>query len=143
MDPNWPLTDDQEFSDGLFSTVKKIIVTTRAKVILAPWPYGAIQHIDHRLVHAAAIRVVDDMGLELLYLDDQPYSRRPLETMIDERGHRYNPFVVNLNKSQMRNKYRGMNLYESQMIPSYMEAVRKPPPGACDENYSETLWRPS
>jgi LmbE family N-acetylglucosaminyl deacetylase len=143
MSSDWPLTYEQKTLDRLSLMLKRVISMTKAEAILAPWPYGSRQHIDHRLVQEAAGRVAGETGVELLYVDDQPYSRRPLKTMVDGRGRRYSPVVVNLDASEMERKYRAMKLYGSQMTQGYMEAVRKPPPGSPDSENSETLWQPS
>jgi LmbE family N-acetylglucosaminyl deacetylase len=142
MDASWPLTGEQDVLTSLSSALQRAVSRMQVQVILAPWPYGPRQHVDHRLVSLAASRVADETGTRLLYLDDQPYARRPLETMQDYRGHSYVPLLVKLDHSDMERKYGAMNLYRSQMIPSYFQAVRRAPPGSIGEPNSETLWQP-
>jgi LmbE family N-acetylglucosaminyl deacetylase len=142
-DPNWPLANDQEMMDKLYPVLKRVISRLNVRVIVAPWPYGTKQHVDHRLVNETATRISEDTGTKLFYVDDQPYSRRPLNPMVDRRGFTYDPTIVNLDPSERRRKFRAMSIYRSQMTPGYFRAVSRPPPGSPDQSFSETLWQPS
>jgi LmbE family N-acetylglucosaminyl deacetylase len=143
MDPRWPTTNEQELMGKLLTALKNVISRMNAQVIVAPWPYGGRQHIDHRLVNEAAARVAEVTGVRLFYLDDQPYSRLPLGKMVDRRGLPYAPIVAKLDPSEMKRKYSAMSLYWSQMVPEFFRAVCRPPPGSPDQPFSETLWQPT
>lgn len=140
MDPNWPLASEEELLGRITSALQEAVSRLRVNAIAAPWPYGPRQHLDHRLVNVAATRVAEEKGIRLFYLDDQPYSRRPLEIMQDARGHCYTPGLVRLDQSEMRGKLEAMATYRSQMTPDYFRAVSMAPPGSPSESNSETLW---
>jgi LmbE family N-acetylglucosaminyl deacetylase len=142
-DPEWPISREENILGVLCSAIKGVISRMRAGTVVAPWPYGVRQHIDHRLVSETATRVAEETGVRLLYVDDQPYSRRPPGTMTDRRGRSYASAVVKLDPSEMTMKYKAMNIYRSQMVPGYLKAVRGPPPGHPELGNSETLWQPS
>jgi len=142
-DPSRPLETESEMLTELYRVLRRLKSKIGAQVIVAPWPYGPKQHIDHRLLHEVAIRIAEDTGVSLLYLDDLPYSRRPLVATPDRRGIPYFPVNVRLDLADMRKKFKAMRIYESQMIPRYFEAVREPPLGNSPQLYSETLWKPS
>jgi len=141
-DPSLPLETESETLSELYRVLRRFQSKVGAKVIVAPWPYGPKQHIDHRLLHEAAVRVAEDTGVTLFYLDDLPYSRRPLVTTPDSRGVPYSPVCFRLDLADMRKKFGAMGIYGSQMVPWYFEAVCMPPPGDSPRPYSETLWRP-
>jgi LmbE family N-acetylglucosaminyl deacetylase len=143
LDPNWPLANEDDVLGKLIPVLKNVISRMKVQIIAAPWPYGERQHIDHRLVNESAVRIAEDMGIGLFYLDDQPYSRRPIEKMVDVRGRQYTPVVTKLDPSEMSRKYSAMNLYSSQMVSEFFKAVRRPPPGSTHQYFSETLWQPS
>jgi LmbE family N-acetylglucosaminyl deacetylase len=143
MDPNWPLHHAGPVSAKLRSLLERTIKETGAANVLSPWPYGNKQHVDHRLVCDAASRVARDLDVNLYYVDDQPYSRRPLDVAWDDLGSSYRPVLVKLSMSDMKGKYEAMNIYGSQMIDQYFDAVRRGPPGSSTNTYSETLWTTS
>jgi len=142
-DPRRPLETESATLSELYQVLRRFRSKVGAQVIVVPWPYGPKQHIDHRLLHEAAIRVAEDTGVTLFYLDDLPYSRRPLVTTPDRRGIPYSPINVRLDLAGMRKKFDAMRIYGSQMVPRYFEAVCRPPPGDSPGVYSETLWKPS
>ena len=143
IDPSWRLETERETLDMVRGVMGSVIRKAGATVVVAPWPYGTRQHIDHRLVNEAAVQVAEETGAELLYVDDQPYSRRPLGSMQDRRGCAYTPTLAKLNSTEMRSKEEAMRIYESQMTPEYFQGVCKPPPGSHEQAPSETLWNPS
>jgi LmbE family N-acetylglucosaminyl deacetylase len=142
-DPSWPLENDDDTANRVYAAIRDVISRMKIDAIVSPWPYGPRQHVDHRLVSETAARVSADTGVRSLYVDDLPYSRRPLETMTDGRGRAYAPDVVKLDRAEMERKYSAMSLYRSQMIPEYFEGVCRPPPGSPGLAPSETLWRPT
>jgi len=142
-DPGRPLGMESETLSELYRVLRRLRSRLGAQVIVAPWPYGPKQHIDHRLLHEAAVRVAEDTDVTLFYLDDLPYSRRPLVTTPDRRGIPYSPVCVRLDLTDMRRKFDAMRIYGSQMISGYFKAVCKSPPGDSSRLYSETLWKPS
>ncbi|MDA4124049.1 MAG: hypothetical protein OK438_01170 [Thaumarchaeota archaeon] len=143
MDPDWPLGPDERLSTKLRSLLERTIKETGVANVLLPWPYGSRQHVDHRLVCHAATRAARDLNANLYYVDDQPYSRRPLDVAHDDLGRVYRPVLVKLSMSDMKSKYEAMNIYGSQMVDQYFAAVRGSPPGSSTDSYSETLWTTS
>jgi len=143
MDPAWPLADEAELLSGVQRSVEDLTSRLAVQAIAVPWPYGPRQHVDHRIANEVATQTAERVGVKLYYLDDQPYSRRPLVPTTNARGHHYTPQLVSLNRHEMRSKIKAMELYWSQMIPEYLGAVAEPPPGAPEQGYSETLWLPS
>ena len=143
IDTSWPLEKDLETLNRLVLALNGTVSRLNVQVMVAPWPFGARQHLDHRLVNAAAASVAEGTGVKLLYLDDQPYSRRPLVAMKDSRGQMYAPRLLGLSPSEMKRKSDAMKIYRSQMVPEYFQAVRRTPPGSAGNSYSETLWEPS
>jgi LmbE family N-acetylglucosaminyl deacetylase len=142
-DPEWPISKEEDTLKVLCLTLSNIVSRTNVSTIVAPWPYGSRQHIDHRLVSEAAVRVAEDTGVSLFYVDDQPYSRRPPGAMADRRGRPYASTVIKLGESEMAMKYKAMRVYRSQMVRGFMDAVHRPPPGHPELENSETLWQPS
>jgi LmbE family N-acetylglucosaminyl deacetylase len=142
-DPNWPLDNEHDLQGRLLSAIATTVARTKAQVILAPWPYGPRQHLDHRLVNRAAARVADDTGVRLVYVDDIPYSRRPLEPTKDTRGCKYSPELLKLDPTEVKRKLHAMRIYKSQMIPGYFQAVYDAPPGSPEARNSETVWQQS
>jgi LmbE family N-acetylglucosaminyl deacetylase len=143
MDPNLPLHPDEALSAKLRSLLQRVIKETGVANVLSPWPYGNKQHVDHRLVCDAASRAARELDVNLYYVDDQPYSRRPLDVARDDLGRVCRPVLVKLSMSDMKRKYGAMNIYGSQMIDQYFDAVRRAPPGSSTDAYSETLWTTS
>jgi LmbE family N-acetylglucosaminyl deacetylase len=143
MDPNWPLHPDGPLSTKLRGLLERTIRETGVSNVLSPWPYGNKQHVDHRLVCHAASRAAHDLNVNLYYVDDQPYSRRPLDVARDDLGRVCHPVLVKLSIPDMKSKYEAMNIYGSQMIDQYFAAVRRGAPGSSTDGYSETLWTTS
>ena len=142
VDPRVPMDVDAVTLDRLIRGLRSVVLRLKVRTLVAPWPYGPKQHMDHRLLNAAAVRVSEVTGTELLYLDDQPYSRRPVGNAQDPRGKVYSPRVVSLGPSDVKKKLDAMSIYRSQMIPGYFQAVRMAPPGSVNESDTETLWQP-
>ncbi|MDA4127488.1 MAG: PIG-L family deacetylase [Thaumarchaeota archaeon] len=140
MDPDWPLLPDEPLSTTLTSLLERVIKETGVANVVSPWPYGGRQHLDHRLVFRAANQVAHELNKGLYYVDDQPYSRRPLDVARDDFGRVCSPVLVKLSILDMKGKYEAMNIYGSQMIDQYFAAVRSALPGSSTEGYSETLW---
>jgi len=136
-------TAETTLAMNLFLSLKDMVLKTNVEAIAAPWPYAFSQHVDHRLVQEGAKRVAEATRAKLFYVDDQPYSRRPVRAALDSREHQYSPVVVKLSSSEMNQKYRAMKIYWSQMTPKYMRSVSAPPPGSPDLTCSETLWEPA
>jgi len=143
MDPDWSLANEQGTMDRTHGIIYDLISRVKAQAIVAPWPNGSRQHVDHRMVSEIATRIAEETGVRLFHVDDQPYSRRPFETMTDRRGHEYIPLVVRLSVQEMKLKVKAMGLYWSQMVPEYWQAVLQRVPGSEEKYYSETLWQPS
>ena len=141
-DPGWPLANDQAAARMVYAALRNLVSRMSIDTMVSPWPYGPRQHVDHRLVSEASAKVSADTAVRLFYVDDLPYSRRPLETMTDGRGGAYAPDVLRLDRAEMKRKQSAMSLYRSQMTPEYFQGVFKPPPGFPDLAPSETLWRP-
>jgi len=143
MDPAWRLSNEARLLGKVQSSVENLILRTGVQAIAAPWPYGERQHVDHRIVSEVAAHIAESTGIRLYYLDDQPYSRRPLAAAADIMGRYYTPQLINLKEQEIKSKFRAMALYWSQMVPEYWSAVVRPPPGFPEQGRSETLWRPS
>ena len=139
LDAEQPL-EESALEDQLFSSLRDMVLRAEAEAVVSPWPYASRQHVDHRLVHEAAKKVAESTRTRLFYVDDQPYSRRPVKPMSDSRGLQYSPVVVKLDSSEMARKLRAMKIYWSQMTPVYLRSVCLPPPGSPDLVCSETLW---
>ena len=138
-DPESPL-DEPTLARRLFLSLSDVILRAGVEAIVAPWPYASSQHIDHRIVYEAGTRVAETTGVKLFYVDDQPYSRRPVKAASDSRDQLYSPVVVKLSTSEMYEKHRAMRIYWSQMTPEYLLSVCAAPPGSPDLVCSETLW---
>jgi LmbE family N-acetylglucosaminyl deacetylase len=143
MDPDWSLANERNIIDLILRVVDNLITRVGAQVIVAPWPYGSKQHVDHRIVSEIATQIEEHRRVRFLRVDDQPYSRRPFERMNDTRGWHYDPTVVRMSVKDMKVKIKSMGLYWSQMIPEYWRAVLQSDPGSQERNYSETLWQPA
>jgi LmbE family N-acetylglucosaminyl deacetylase len=142
-DPGWPINAEESLSTTLRGLLERTIKETGVASVLSPWPYGNRQHVDHRLVCHAAGRVASDLNMNLYYVDDQPYGRRPLDAALDDFGRVFRPTLVKLSAPDMKRKYETMNIYGSQMTDQYFTAVRSVPPGSSTEGCSETLWTTS
>jgi len=142
MDPGWLLTNEQDTLDAVYRAVDNLVLRLNIQVIAVNWPFGDKQHVDHRMVSECATRIAEDRGVKLLYLDDQPYSRRPLRVTKNAVGSTYAPMTVSLSTEEMKSKLRAMSLYWSQMVPEYVQAVLRPAPGSLGNAYTETLWEP-
>jgi LmbE family N-acetylglucosaminyl deacetylase len=143
MDPAWRLANEARLLGEVQQSVENLILRMGVQAIAAPWPYGGRQHVDHRIVNETAAHASEATGVKLYYLDDRPYSRRPLELAVDAMGRHYSPQLVSLNGQEMKSKFKAMGLYWSQMVPEYWSAVVEPPPGSPEKKCSETVWRPS
>ena len=113
----------------------------RARWLTCPYPSGPHQHTHHQAVRFAAEAVAKETGATLVYVDDLPYSRLPLEHDLRLDGTRYVPLQLDLTGEDLAWKTAAMWLYRSQMRPKYFEAVRQPRRG--DDGPSETIWVPS
>jgi LmbE family N-acetylglucosaminyl deacetylase len=143
MDSTWLLGNEQGIADRVCHALDPIVSRLDVQVVATPWPYGERQHVDHRIVSECATHIAERRSLRLLYLDDLPYSRRPLGVMSNTSGNLYVPITVRLSAEEMKAKLAAMGLYWSQMIPEYRQAVLNPAPESAERGYTETLWQPA
>lgn len=107
-------------------------------------PYGEDHHPDHDIVCQAVRAVVASLeAVTLIYADDLPYSRRPLNQSFEEDGVHYVPILKTMSAEDLARKMEAMALYRSQMRPAYFKQVARPAPGDPQHRPSETFWVPN
>jgi len=124
-----------------------VVRRLRCKFVVCPFPNASAEsvHSHHTAVYeAAAAAVAQVEGTELLLVDDQPYSRMPIDARIKVNAVEYVPCVIRLSETDLRRKVEMMRkIYVSQMRPSYIESVAKPAPNDVSMCHSESLWIPA
>jgi LmbE family N-acetylglucosaminyl deacetylase len=136
------LKSDLNALQQLKSLLTRVIKMTRSQIVASKWPYGNYQHLDHWLCYNAAVQVASERGLKLLFLDDEPYSRRPITENFKEpiTGIVYQPQVFELDSDTLRLKYKAISVYNSQVSTFLLKNLSRPPQGG--SRPSETLWIP-
>ena len=85
-------------------------------------PLGIGGHVDHRLVRAAAERQAPDAGVELVYYEDFPYSRKlknRLRVLGLPWGRKLQPTTVRLAADDLEQKIESIAAYGSQVAPLF------------------------
>ena len=144
-DPSWDLEKESATIARLRDEVAGILDRWLANLLICPWPYGENQHLDHRLVLEAASDLAASKKTTLLFLDDLPYSRRPVESVFFEKRRNvlYKSILLPLGSPSIRAKHKAMEIYKSQMKEYFHKFVDLPPPGDHSRCPSETLWVPA
>lgn len=141
LDPNFCL--DFHVVDVIQRKLDYLADILSCNVLACSWPYGSVQHLDHRIVYCAVSRVAVLSKRLLLLFDDQPYSRLPTTNpILDSNGIPYLPLVVPMKKQELDAKHRTMNLYVTQMCDFYHKAIDRPTPERLSTQPSETIWVP-
>jgi LmbE family N-acetylglucosaminyl deacetylase len=127
--------------------LEKTLASIKVRTMVAPWPYGENQHLDHRLVNIAAVNLaISRPDLTLYLMDDVPYSRRPIRENVRVEGMAgsYKPFVFHLDSELLELKFKAMKLYGSQMRDDHFQMVSNTSSfGDGNDSPSETLWLPN
>lgn len=123
--------------------LSQLIYILKPKIIVCQYPYGHKQHIDHRTVFHALSDIVRSKiirEINVYFLDDIPYSRIPLDTVLIWNNIYYVPkvFVV----ENVEEKYSAMNIYKSQMCEEYFKGIKKTISKIKENEITETLWVP-
>lgn len=139
MDPDFPLDDG--LSTQVAQALLDILHQTGCQWMAAPYPWGPRQHWDHRLAYAAALRLAAEHRINLVFVDDLPYSRPPLNSpLTDGLGRSLMPRIYHLNRDDMQKKHALIDIYTTQNNPRYHNGVEQPYPGESGLTLTETLW---
>ncbi|MBE3131916.1 MAG: PIG-L family deacetylase, partial [Acidobacteria bacterium] len=130
-----------QICDRLVRTVGRL----RPSLLVSPFPYGHTVHPHHLAVFRAAERAMTILaGVELVLVDDVPYSRIPFGEEVILNGTKYVPLVLDLSRAGLAAKTRLMRrCYPSQMCPRYFRAVSRPTCGDRKARPGESLWVPA
>lgn len=142
-DPLRPLSEEEGVLTYVHHQLIREMKRREVNWVLAQWPYGRRQHMDHRIVCEAATTAAREVGINMLLVDDLPYSRRPFQVSSHEIGCSYHPKLVELGPDELREKYRAMYIYMSQMQTHgerYKRSVAGLTPDTTLGGASETLW---
>ena len=99
-------------------SIRFLIKKYKPRNIVVPFPSGVKQHYDHRIVFEAA-RLVASVLCNPYFVDDMPYGR-----ITNPNKHNLKLFTKS-KISSMREKFRIMEIYESQMCDLFFNQVRK------------------
>jgi LmbE family N-acetylglucosaminyl deacetylase len=139
-----PKIVEQDFAlvQNIKDSIDGVLENTNCQLIVSVWPFGELQHIDHRLCFEAASHAAMNFGTELALLDDRLYSRRPVDHDVLEpaTGINYRPLVLKLDRSTLAAKLDAISIYKSQMKAVFFTDPGKPLHG--QTMASETLWVP-
>jgi len=114
--PNKKLETDlvEQVAASIHSLIKKY----KPRNIMVPFPSGVKQHYDHRIAFEAT-RLVSSALCNIYFVDDMPYGR-----ITDTNKHNLKLFAKS-KISSVREKFRVMKIYESQMCNLFFNQVRK------------------
>lgn len=109
------VTLDVKLVNDVSHAISNIIQESHIQVMVAHYPCGPKQHFDHRIVQRALMSM--NTPTKLYFVDDIPYSR--VNVM-------HNLKISEIIKIDgIRKKFKSMNIYKSQMCPSFFERVKK------------------
>lgn len=132
--------------ESVTTNILKIIDAMDCAFAVASHPnfqYGNI-HVHHLLCYQAMLMAVRRRPeVELLWVDDIPYTRMPLNATVTARNIRYVPFLVELNSSELAVKMSLLcQCYRSQQPFRYIDSITMPAEFDPKSRVSETLWMP-
>jgi len=122
FEPEIPI--DLEIVTTIQNKLEAVIREERIKVIVVQFPHGSQQHLDHRMVCSATSFVSLQHNLELIFIDDLPYSRIPISTTVcHPNGNSMIPNIVKLSDKDLMQKHEKMRIYASQMCEEYFDST--------------------
>jgi len=145
---DYPLREQSDASCDLFveqvqDRLRQLLLQHRFDWVILPAPIGTSQHPDHVVLFRAAVGAVAGLARpSVAFVDDLPWSRRPLASRLRVGGQLFYPWLVPLNKHDLAEKCDALEGYASQVIASYFRAVARPAPGDVYRRASETVWLP-
>jgi len=130
--------------ESIWSAIRELLLKLKPDVVVCPYvPHKAENtHIHHKAVSFIVTGLCGEMDIQLVYVDDLPYSRRPLKDRFKMNGCVYRPLLLPMRLDQLSEKFAAMNLYHSQMRQWYYDAMLKVPADCPVWQFSETLWIP-
>lgn len=129
---------------GLERQLLQLLRRIQPTVVVCPMPGRLRAHTHHEAVFKVITAVISKKEDTTLYLvDDQPYSRIPLDEEIVCNGTNYIPRVIELSEVDLRRKIEMLKIYKSQMRDSYFQAIHNPAHGDDRMRYSESIWIPN
>ena len=123
----------------------RIVRRLQCSLLVSPFPHGENVHPHHLAVfRAAELAVTVLAGVELVLVDDVPYSRIPFGEKVVLNGTEYVPLVLHLSRDDLAAKTRLIRrCYGSQMCPRYFRALSRPAPGDRQASAGESLRVPA
>jgi hypothetical protein len=109
---------EPELVAGVKAVINLSIKRYGMKNVVAPFPSGAVQHYDHRILREAVVLSLLGRSAKF-FVDDLPYSRIANP---DKQGLR---LFARSRIIDIGEKMRAMEIYESQMCESFFKEVRK------------------
>lgn len=114
--PNKKLETD--LVEQVATSIRSLIKKYKPRNIVVPFPSGVKQHYDHRII-CEATRLAASALCNPYFVDDMPYGR-----ITDTNKHNLKLFAKS-KISSMREKFRVMKIYESQMCNPFFNQVQK------------------
>ncbi len=110
------LNIDKKLFDDLVRRLTKYIIKSKLNQVVVHYPSGNKRHFDHRLIVKVAQKIPN---IELLYVDDIPYSRISSDAGLELYKS------IKLCADDLKSKHNAMDLYSSQMCSLFHNQVDK------------------
>jgi len=96
--------------------LKRFIISKGIKNLIVHYPWGDVQHLDHRItLHITSLNA-KELSVNIYYVDDFPYSN-----IVDV--NKLKQHKVKINNLLRYQKHQVMNIYESQMCELFHNMV--------------------